>query len=213
MPKLSEFCWRKEMVQTLIRGVDASIPGAPLPAGTLIVAGYVGAPELQGIPDTPHIWTQDEWNIYLDPKSHLYGGPALRALPIFTHDYIGNAKLDAANAVDAMTDLGWHHGFRVLGWDSEFLIAKAYEDELAGELWDLAGWSLLPYGVARTITQVPPPDHSPGVWAAALQPQEPRFIPPGWAGQQWKFGSEWDYDVFTHDVYNMCGQGPRRSLP
>jgi hypothetical protein len=194
---------------TLYNGADASRPGAPLPIGTHIVAGYVGDPGLQGQPDTPHIWTQDEWNLYLDPASPLHV-PGIRALPIYTHDYGGNPALDAINAVTAMKDLGWHRGNRYLAWDSEFLIDKPYEDALAAELWRWAGWGLLPYGVARTITQVPVPPHSPGVWAAALQPQQPRFLPPGWAGQQWKFGDAWDLNVFSQAVYDGCGMGPRK---
>jgi hypothetical protein len=196
----------------LYKGVDASKPGHPLPPGTSIVAGYVGAPELQGIPDTPHIWTRDEWNMYLDPLGQFYGGPAIRALPIYTHDYGGDPVIDARNAIDAMLDLGWHEGMRLLAWDSEFLIDQAYEEGLAAELWKQEGWGLLPYGVARTITQVIAPPHSPGVWAAALQSTEPRSLPAHWAGWQWAFGNTWDLDMFDQAVYIGCGKGSRRDL-
>lgn len=200
----------------LHNGADASHPGAVLPAGTTLLAAYVGAPELQGQPDTPHLWTEAEWNWYLDPNSerpNLYGGPDLRALPIYTHDYPGNPAVDARNAIDAMTDLGWHqHWFRLLAWDSEALVDPAYERALAAALWNAEGWGLLPYGIFRTITQVPAPEHSPGIWAAALTPKRPYNLPPGIAGQQWQFGPDWDLDVFDPAVYNACGIGPRRNL-
>lgn len=203
-------------MQTLIPGADASRPGNQLPPGTMILGGYVGAPELLGQPDTPYLWTGQNWNWYLDPESDrpdLYGGPQLRSLPIYTHDYGGNPDLDARNAVDAMTDLGWHPSWlRVLGWDSEFLIDKAYEDGLAAAVWKLAGWSLMPYGVDRTITQVPAPDHSPGLWTAIVPTPKPRWLPPGTAGRQYLFGDQWDSDVFTVEVYNQCGRGPRRNV-
>lgn len=202
----------------LYPGVDASnpghAPGNPLPAGTKILAGYVGALELAGQPDTPHIWTPDDWNQYLDPDSMLYGGPDLRTLPIYTRDFTGNPTLDATNAIDGMIDLGWHPNWqRICAWDSEFLINQAYEDEFAATLWDVAGWGELPYGVARTITQVPVPAHSPGVWGALLQSAPPKFLPPGWAGQQWRFGQLWDFDVFSQAVYDQCGRGPRVIRP
>lgn len=204
-------------VTNLILGVDASYPGNKLPQGTEIVAGYVGAPDLLGTPDTPHLWTLEEWNWYLDPKSDrpdLYGGPGLRALPIYTHDYPGDPVADANNAIDAMTDLGWRqHWTRLVAWDSEALVDAVYEGRLARQLQVAAGWNMLPYGIARTITMVPVPKGSPGVWAAALQPQQPRGLPDGWAGQQWRFGEDWDYDVFTPAVYNQCGLGPRRANP
>lgn len=204
-------------VTNLIIGADAAYPGNVLPAGTVIVAGYVGAADLLGQPDTPHLWTVQEWNWYLDPKSErpdLYGGPGLRALPIYTHDFPGDPVADADNAIDAMTDLGWHQDWmRLLAWDSEALIDAPYERALALRLRSAAGWNLLPYGTARTITQVTPPAGSPGLWPALLQPQRPRGLPEGWAGQQWKFTDTWDYDVFTPAVYNQCGLGPRKANP
>lgn len=195
---------------TLYKGADAAYPGNPLPGGTLIVAGYVGAVELLGQPDTPHLWSRQEWNEYLaeDGQFHV---PGIRGLPIYTHDYGGNPAIDAQNAVDAVLDLGWtDKAQRLIAWDSEFLIDPAYQTGLDNELW-VRGFRLLAYQSPTAASSTPMPRG--GRWVFQLQPNQPRFLPAGWAGQQWAFGQAWDADVFSQAVYDGCGRGARVSNP
>ena len=197
---------------TLYPGVDAShIPGTPLPAGTRIIAGYIGAKDLAGQPDTPHIWTAAEWNIYLDPGSPVYGGPELRCLPIYTRDYQGNPDEDANNAADAATDLGWSHdGSRVIAWDSEFLADDWYASNLRAGLHK-RGFKLMTY--EQTPAQDPSADFR---WIFRILPRgsaQPTELPAGEDGWQWSFGNDWDHDVFSERVYHYCGQGLRKVNP
>lgn len=195
----------------LINGADAAYPGNPLPAGTQILAAYVGATDLPGPPDTPHIWTRDEWNQYLDPESALYGGPDLRVLPIYVHDYPGDPAVLAQNAVDAVTDLGWAAGIgRLLVVDLETLVDPAYVSGLNQEV-SLRGFRLCKYGSYSTINQ-----NSfvyGGTWGALWVTRKPTILPPGTVGQQWHPGELWDLDVFSPFVYDNCGRGLRRSVP
>ena len=194
---------------TLYAGADASQPGNPLPPGTRIVAGYIGALDLPGQPDTPHIWTLDEWNLYLDPASQLYGGPELRALPIYVHDFPGIPETDAANAIDAVTDLGWSdRKSRIIAWDAEFLSDDAYAASLRRAL-HRGGFRLMTY--EQTPLQDPSTDFR---WIFRILPahaRPPRALPAGWDGWQWTFGARWDGDVFSAAVYDGCGRGPRRA--
>ena len=195
------------MTAKLYKGADASTPKAALPSGYLIVAGYVGAPELPGQPDTPHVWTAAEWNQYLDPASPLYV-PGCRALPIYTHDYPGDPVQDAANAMDAAADLGWDadRGSRVMAWDSEFLSDPGYCAGLRRAL-NLGGWLLMTY--EKTALQDPPTDLRWLFHIQGLHSPPPRSLPAGADGLQWTFAGAWDLDLFSQRVYDLCGQGPR----
>lgn len=192
----------------LFDGADASQPGQPLPAGTKILAAYIGATDLPGPPDTPHIWTRDEWNLYLDPGSELYGGPELRVLPIYVHDFPGDPRADAQNAVDAAMDLGWKRLDRIIAWDSEQLADEPYAKALDAYLW-AQGFRLMIYEHDVTQNLITP--HG-GIWQVLLQRFKPRVLKPPYEGQQWRFGQAWDLDVFSQFVYDNCGRGLRRAV-
>lgn len=194
---------------TLYNGADTAKPGSPLPKGTKILCAYVGAKDLPGQPDARHVWTLDEWNLYLDPNSHLFGGPELRSLPIFVHDYPGDPAQLAINAVDACIDLGWSaNEGRFVCIDLETLVDPQYVSSLNIEVRAL-GFRLMKYGSAHFINQNPPVDG--GTWMALLANRRPAMLPPGTVGQQWHFGTEWDQSVFSEFVYANCGRGIRRT--
>src|SRR5215469_6288160 len=150
----------------LYPGADSAAPGEPLPEGTKILAAYVGAPDLPGQPDARHVWTLPEWDLYFNPGSHLYGGPELRALPVYLHDYPGDPVADAANAADAMADLGWamDRG-RLIAWDAEMLVDPGYAQALADEL-DKRGARLMKYGPGSTVFRNPAAPG--GTWLADI---------------------------------------------
>jgi hypothetical protein len=203
---------------TLYPGVDASRePGTPLPFGTRILCGYIGALDLAGRPDTPHIWTRDEWNAYADPDSPLVAPqdkPFLRLLPIFTRDFAGNPDNDANNAADAAIDLGWSHdGSRVILRDAEFFRDDSYSAAFRARL-NLRGFK------DGTYEQTPTQDPSAQFrWIFDLVPRQPKALPPGWDGWQWAFPNTpggvpgWDRSVFSQRMYDYCGQGPRKVNP
>lgn len=193
----------------LYRGADASIPGNPLPKSTQILAAYVGATDLPGQPDTPHIWSIDEWNLYLNPDSSLYGGPDLRCLPIFVHDFTGDAVTIAQNAIDAVTDLGWKsHLGRIIAFDTETMINRSFVHAVDLEV-QRAGFRLMDYGSLDFVVHNMP--CSGGLWGALLTATQPSILPPDCNGQQWRFGTEWDSDIFDEFVYENCGRGMRHS--
>lgn len=193
---------------TLYKGADSASPGTLLPKGTQILAAYVGAKDLQGQPDARHIWTLDEWNLYLNPASDLYGGPELRTLPIFVHDYPGDPAILAENAVDACVDLGWaRHLNRLIVIDLETLVDPQYVSSLNIEV-RARGFRLMKYGSAGYVNQNPPVDG--GTWMALLTPSQPTVLPSGTVGQQWRFGPTWDNDIFSEFVYANCGRGVRK---
>ena len=205
------------MADTLLyNAVDAAFPGHALPPLTDILMGYVGAKDLPGPPDTPHIWTKDEWNLYLDPASALYGGPQLRPLPIYTHDFAGDPAQDAENAVDAAVDLGWANTLgRLMLWDAEMLVDKLYTARLNVEV-RVRGFRLTKYGSLTTIEQDPPTDG--GTIFAAWQKTKPQAIPPGLGvGWQWaspdQVGGFWDLSICSPFVYHNCGFGLRKPEP
>lgn len=192
-------------------GADASAPGKPLPPGTTIVCGYVGAPDLPGQPDARHVWTLAEWNLYLEPSSALYGGAELRALPIYVHDSPGNAVQDAANAADAVTDLGWAAGIgRIIVWDAETLVDPAYCSDLNTEL-RRRGFRMCKYGSQGTINRNPAVDG--GSWIATDSKVPVLSMPGDRVGEQWLFSQDWDLNAFDAFVYANCGYGPRRPRP
>jgi hypothetical protein len=203
--------WKGDTVTTVYSGVDGAYPGQALPAGTRIVAGYIGAKDLPGGPDTPHIWTRDEWNLYLDPRSALFGGHDLRCLPIYVHDYPGDPVADANNAADAAIDLGWSHDrSRIIVWDAEFLSVKSYAAALHLNLNRL-GFELMTY--EKTVLQDPSADFRWIFRILTAGSPEPTAIPAGEDGWQWAQHDPWDLDIFSQAVYNHCGQGPRGSKP
>lgn len=196
-------------MSTLVTGADSSTPGHPLPRGTKILAGYIGAPDLPGQPDSRHVWTIPEWNIYLHPDSPLYGGPELRALPIFVHDYPGDPLQLANNACDAALDLGWAHSrSRLIAIDLETLVAPDYVRGLDSQI-AARGFLMMKYGSAGYINRNPPAKG--GTWMALLTAHRPVRLPlDEEVGQQWQFGPVWDLSVFDSFVYDNCGRGPRK---
>lgn len=195
----------------LIPGADTASPGQPLPEGTRILCGYVSAPDLPGTPDARHVWTLNEWNLYLDPESPLYGGPELRTLPIFVHDYPGDPVTLANNAVDAMLDLGWAHNLgRLVAVDLETLIDPVYVLGLRAQI-TVRGFRMMKYGSSGTIKHNPPVDG--GTWMALPQAHKPLILPPGTTGVQWSWGPVWDLSLFSQFVYANCGIGPRQQEP
>jgi hypothetical protein len=195
----------------LYPGADGIRPGLPLPAGTKILAAYIGAKDLPDPPDAFHVWTVDECNLYLDPASKLYGGPELRILPIFVHDFTADPVRVAANMADAATDMGWSASLRrIIMLDLETLIAPEW---VAAVKTDLAarGFRLGKYGSSGYVNHNPPVPG--GTWMALLTGRRPTVLPPGTVGQQWAFGANWDLDMFSQVVYDGCGQGPRKARP
>ena len=190
---------------TLYPGADASHPGAPLPAGTKILAAYVGQPG-QGAPDTPHVWAPAEWNEYVDRDR------TLRLLPIYVHNYPdANPAEDAANAVAAVKALGWipylHGGARqVIAIDLEVLVAYNWVAELEQAIDDL-GFRAIPYGSRSYVVQNP---SCFGYWVAQLTSRQPTVLPQGARGIQWHWGTSWDLDLFDQGVYDACSTGLRR---
>jgi hypothetical protein len=186
----------------LYPGVDASRPGQPLPPGTRILAAYVGIANQYG-PDTPYIWTKDDWNSYHDQD------PSIAFLPIYTHNYGGDPVADANNACDAIGDLGWvahvpgdHR--RILAIDLEILVDPNYVAPLFEQINE-RGYSPMPYGSAFYVAQNP---SGIGYWEALLTPNPPTVLPAGVQGIQWKWAN-WDYDLFSQRVLDGCGIGPR----
>lgn len=196
--------------------VDASHPGAHLPKGTSILFGYIGAMDLSGKPDTPHVWTLTDWNRYLSPHGDLYAGPHVRPVPVYTHDYPGDPARDAQNAVDAMADLGWYDNVgRLLFWDAEALIDPWYTDALAVECMR-RGVRLGKYGELSTIESDPPVPG--GTWFAKWQDTKPTAIPAS-LGVAWQWasptqaGGDWDLSICSPFVYANAGRGVRHIEP
>lgn len=195
---------------TLYQGADGIKPGIPLPAGTKILCVYVGAFDLPDPPDAVHVWSVEECNLYLDPDSPLYGGPDLRVLPLFVHDFGADPAKVAANAADALLDMGWSDKLgRLIYLDVETLVDPVFVNGVDSEL-GRRGFRLGKYGSAGYINRNPPV--AGGTWMALLQRRRPTILPPGTVGQQWAFGPQWDFDVFSQFVYDNCGQGLRRPL-
>lgn len=193
------------MTAQLYPGADASHPGAPLPAGTRILAAYVGKPG-PGAPDTPHVWTAAEWNQYVRPA------PELRLLPVYVHNYPdANPAQDAANAVAAVEALGWEPGLaaesrQVIAVDLEVLVAYDWVAELEQEI-DIRGFRALPYGSRSYVVQNP---SCFGYWVAQLTTRPPSVLPQGARGIQWHWGTSWDLDLFDQATYNACSTGLRK---
>ena len=190
---------------TLINGADAATAGNALPADTRILAAYVGQP---GQTDATHVWSADEWNFYLNPESPRYGGPDLRVLPIFVHDFPGDPVRLANDACDAAIALGWSDKkHRLLVVDLETLIDDAYVTGLNLQIRK-RGFAMIKYGSPSTINQNPPVDG--GTWMALLQRRRPSVLPPGTVGDQWSWGV-WDQTVWSEFVYENCGRGMRKA--
>lgn len=192
------------MSQKLYDGADAAFPGKPLPAGTEILAGYVGIPGAHG-PDTPHIWSASEWNQYIDAE------PGLRLLPVYTHNFPdGDPDADAADAVDACRRLGWAPGMpapfrRFIAVDIETLVAPDYLRKLGQGIWN-RGFRCITYGSSSTVSHNPP---FAGYWLANWTGRKPRALGQNQRGIQYAPGGEWDLSIFDQATYDGCGRGAR----
>lgn len=193
----------------LYNGVDTVNPTKPLPKGTNLLFGYVGSVDLSGKPDTPHIWTLDDWNRYMSPDGEHYGGPNLRAVPVYVHDYPGDPVADAQNAVDACADLGWRlDAGRLIYWDAELLVDARYCDALSWEI-SKRGMRMGKYGSVSAIENDPPTPG--GTWFAQWQDNKPTAIPSS-LGVAWQWASPaqvpgpWDHTVASHFVYANAGR-------
>lgn len=184
----------------LFNGVDGAYAGGPLPAGTRILAGYVGEPGKPGNPDTPHIWTQAEWNEYLNQDT------GLRALPIYTHNYPGDPRECAHNATAAVLELGWLPNIgRLVVVDLETLVDGQYQTELASAMDDF-GFEMLPY---QNVWAAQAAGWTGHLWAPVLSRYRPTALNGKMAGIQWQWGNAWDYDVFGRYVWDRAGRGLR----
>jgi|SRR5215469_9226375 len=184
----------------LYNGADASRPDvATLPSGTQIICGYVGG-------DTPHVWTLDEWNEFLEVDS------AVRFLPIYVDSNASfNSGTDLAKAaVNAVKERGWapfQANRRVIVIDCEENTNYEYYSEASDAIWT-AGFVMVQYRSSGSVgnDQQSPPDLT---WVAV--PGQPKPKAQIWAGYQYHWGKEWDLDTFTQYVYDGCGRGLRHS--
>ena len=197
-------------------GADAKDPGHPLPRETDILYVYVAALDLPDPGDPARVWTIDNCNLYLDPDSPLYGGPQLRVVPMYVHDFAGDPVGDARNLLDACFDFGWAEGIgRICEVDLETLNDPAYVDALAVQV-GRGGMRLGKYGSLSTVNANPPVPG--GTRFAAWQDRKPIGIPAGLGdGWQWaspaQVGGNWDLSICTEFVYRNAGQGPRKARP
>jgi len=105
--------------------------------------------------------------------------------------------------------MGWSDRLRrLIMLDIETLVAPEYVLAVNNHLSEL-GFRCGKYGSSGYVNMNPPVDG--GTWMALLTNRQPTVLPPGTVGQQWKFGADWDLDVFGQFVYDNCGQGPRRA--
>jgi hypothetical protein len=181
----------------LYNGADASVPSkATLPAGTQIVAGYIGG-------DTPHVWTASEWNQFT----------GVRYLPIFVDDkesYANGTALGSAMARAAVAR-GWYPSddsdpHLVLVVDAEITKAYEYYAEASDRVWEL-GFVLMQYRSAGSVGNEE--QNTPSLtWVADYgQPKPHTTI---WGGYQYQPNVHgWDLDVFSQYVYDRCATGPR----
>lgn len=192
-------------------GADTDRPGKHLPPGTTILFVYVGDPRLPGAPDARHIWTRAEINEYLDPASPLYGGPDLRVVPIFVHDFPGDPVAIADNIADALIDLGWSDKLgRLVYLDLETLIAPAYVAQVSAQL-ARRGFTMGKYGSQGTINSNPPVPG--GTWMATDSKAIPLVLPPDRIADQWLFGGDWDLTGADEFVWLNAGVGLRKARP
>ena len=112
---------------------DASEPPTD-PPHWYAVAGYIGG-------DTPHIWTEAEWNAQ----------SAKFRLPVYTAsnraDSVDAAGVDAWNIIHALNSLGVPHG-KSVAVDIETAVYTTYLEAL--DLF-LGEWNLLTYGSLSTL--------------------------------------------------------------
>jgi hypothetical protein len=193
--------------QKLYRGADAAFPGAALPAGTTVLAAYVGiAGKGSASPDTPHIWSKSDWNGYVEKD------PQLRLLPIYVHNYDdGQPVRDAMNAVDSVEALGWTKGAkgdaeRIIAVDCETLQDYRYFEEMGNTIY-ANGYRVVTYGSSSTIRSNP---RFAGYWIADYNySHAPTTIPSGAVGLQWKPGGAWDLNLFSQALVDGTGVGLR----
>lgn len=191
------------MTVPLYNGADAAFPGEPLPPGTQLLSAYVGLPGV-GRPDTPHVWTADEWNGYIRST------PNLRVLPIYVHDYDNGDPIgDADNAVQAVLNLGWAPNMpgtsrRIIFLDYEILVDPDYVAAMERRVYD-RGFRPVPYGSSYFVRQNPAPY---GYWDANYTFHRPTQLPPGSVGVQYEPGT-WDLSVFGQLAWDGAGRGLR----
>lgn len=193
------------MTQILYNGVDAAYPGNPLPDGTQVLAAYIGIPGPHG-PDTPHIWTPQEWNGYIDRA------PELRLCPIYVHNYPdADPVADAIDAAAAAAKLGWVRGYtgaarRIIALDLETMIDPAWVSQFIAQI-DREGYRCMDYGTGSTVRHNPT---GAGYWEAIWTGRRPTALGPDQQGQQYLPNHDgWDYDVFAQNAYEGFGHGPR----
>jgi hypothetical protein len=71
---------------------------------------------------------------------------------------------------------------------------------------DKRGFAAMPYGSNGTVKANP---MGIGYWVADLVMSPPKNLGVNVQGVQYKFGNDWDSDVFSQRVYDGCGVGLR----
>lgn len=150
---------------------DESVPTTP-PAGFDVAAGYIGG-------DTPHVWTDKEWNAQ----------PAPYRLPIFVRDHGGDPTADAHETILWLESHRVPHGVCV-ALDFETRVdsgyVHVYDSIVSGH-----GYKVLLYGSLSTVTNNPMT--SGGRWIADWN-DDPSLIP-GSPAHQYKNQEPYDFSV------------------
>jgi hypothetical protein len=171
-----------------------------------VLAAYVGIPgKGNASPNTPHIWAASEWNGYVAEQ------PNLRLLPMYTHNYAdGDPQADGLNAVEAVKSLGWAPDMpgaerRIIVVDCEILVDPAYFSAVEATI-NGNGFKAVLYGSANTVLKNP---CDGGYVVADWTNHPPTVLPDTWVGVQWASTASWDFDVYSHALYQGCGVGLR----
>lgn len=181
----------------LTGGSDAAYPVGTPPGNPGIIAGYIGGPTAL------HTWSPQLFNKYFN-ANHAY-----RFLPIWVDSqcsYIDGYTSGTAAVIKA-AQYGWAPNMpdnqrRWIAVDAETNTNYKYYYYCARAIWD-AGFRMLDYRSLSTQGPVA----SSLLWAADWTNVKPTSIP--WAGQQYEAGTNWDLNVFTQEVLDGCGRGPR----
>lgn len=192
---------------TVYDGADAAYPNiATLPAGTVVVAGYLGGPTAY------RVWTLDDWLPFKD----------YRQLPVWVDSQAGrdgNGGIVYATgtesgeaAVKAALALGWapnQAARRVIAVDAETNTDYDYYAAVSDAIW-AGGFVMVQYRSANAVgdSQQNPPSLT---WVADYGQPKPAVMI--WAGYQYAADvNGWDLDVFSQYVYDGCGVGARRAV-
>jgi hypothetical protein len=186
----------KEILMSLVLGVDASTPPAGPYPGSKIMALYFGG-------NTPHVATRDEWDRFA----------GLRQLGIWTGYLEDDPGVHARQAAAAAHALGFSaHAvhLRYIALDFETEIDPAWVTRFAEVLRPL-GYGTLPYGSLSTITADPACE---GIWAADWDgtrtlPDEASVVAKQFAANVAWGGSQVDLSVFEDWILKHLGYGPR----